>query len=87
MGNMGKEVVIDNFEDIVIVYKTSEDVSTRNTASINNDIDTSDDSSEEDSDEEYMSDGEVVRKNKRGFKQLNNCKRFWKASLMIGNRK
>ena len=48
---------------------------------------TSDDSSDESSDEdtavEYMPDGELVRKKSRGFKQLNNCKRFWKASLMV----
>ena len=30
-----------------------------------------------------MPDGEVMRKKSRGFKQLNNCKRFWKASLML----
>jgi len=50
-------------------------------------IDDTDDSSDESSDEdtavEYMPDGELVRKKSRGFKQLNNCKRFWKASLMV----
>ena len=38
-------------------------------------------SSDEDDVVEYMPDGEVMRKKSRGFKQLNNCKRFWKASL------
>ena len=48
------------------------------------DIDqSSDESSDEDTAVEYMPDGELVRKKSRGFKQLNNCKRFWKASLMV----
>ena len=34
----------------------------------------------EDDTVEYMDDGEPVRKCKRGFKILQNCKRFWKAS-------
>ena len=45
--------------------------------------DSSDESSDEDTAVEYMPDGELVRKTSRGFKQLNNCKRFWKASLMV----
>jgi len=45
--------------------------------------DSSDESSDEDTAIEYMPDGELVRKKSRGFKQLNNCKRFWKASLMV----
>ena len=77
MGNMKKEAVIDKIEDIVL----SKTITSTDTD------DSSEGSSDEESAEEYMSDGEVVRKNKRGFKQLNNCKRFWKASLMIGNRK
>ena len=44
--------------------------------------DSSDESSDEDTAVEYMPDGELVRKKSRGFKQLSNCKRFWKASLM-----
>ena len=40
-------------------------------------------SDEEDNAIEFMPDGEIVRKKSRGFKQLNNCKRFWKASLML----
>ena len=48
------------------------------------DIDeSSNESSEEYTAVEYMPDGELVRKKSRGFKQLNNCKRFWKASLMV----
>lgn len=33
----------------------------------------------EDDTVEYMPDGEVMRKGKKGFKMLNNCKRFWKV--------
>ena len=39
-----------------------------------------DSDSEDDNVVEFMPDGEIVRKKSRGFKQLNNCKRFWKAS-------
>jgi len=42
-----------------------------------------DSDSEDDNVVEFMPDGEIVRKKSRGFKQLNNCKRFWKASLML----
>ena len=51
------------------------------------DDDSFDDSSDEDSDDQFMPDGEVIRKNRRGFKQLNNCRRFWKASLIMGKRR
>lgn len=34
----------------------------------------------EDDTVEFMPDGEVIRKCKKGFKQLNNCKRFWKVT-------
>ena len=36
------------------------------------------------SEDEFMADGERVRKTSRGFKQISNCKRFWKASLLTG---
>ena len=42
--------------------------------------DTEDFTDSEDDTVEYMDDGEPVRKCKRGFKILQNCKRFWKAS-------
>jgi len=42
--------------------------------------DTEDFTDSEDETVEYMDDGEPVRKCKRGFKILQNCKRFWKAS-------
>merc|ERR1711915_358496 len=45
--------------------------------------DSSDESSDEDNAIEYMPDGELIRKKSRGFRQLENCKRFWKASQMV----
>jgi len=45
-----------------------------------NETDTEDFTDSEDDEVEYMDDGEPVRKCKRGFKILQNCKRFWKAS-------
>ena len=36
---------------------------------------------------EYMDDGEEVRERRPGFQDLGNCKRFWKASQLIGTRK
>eukprot|EP00092_Neocalanus_flemingeri_P088561 GFUD01111918.1.p1 GENE.GFUD01111918.1~~GFUD01111918.1.p1 ORF type:complete len:296 (+),score=116.27 GFUD01111918.1:57-944(+) len=66
-----EEVVMDNDRNL---YKDEADVA----------IDSSDESSDEDTAVEYMPDGELVRKKSRGFKQLNNCKRFWKASQMVG---
>ena len=42
------------------------------------------DSETSDSEDEFMADGERVRKTSRGFKQISNCKRFWKASLLTG---
>ena len=50
------------------------------------DREVSDYTSEEESEDEYMSDGEVMRKNSRGFKQLVNCRKFWVASQMMGKR-
>ena len=50
-------------------------------------LDDSEDDSDYDtseSEEEFMPDGERVRKTSRGFKQISNCKRFWKASLLTG---
>ena len=46
------------------------------------DFDIIEDSTDESSDEDTAV-GELVRKKSRGFKQLNNFKRFWKASLMV----
>lgn len=40
--------------------------------------------SEDDDSVEFMDDGEVQRKTVRGFKLLNNCKRFWKATQLMG---
>ena len=90
MGHINQEVVIDNLEDHVMtktsdVYHISDDNITYN----DNDStdDSTDDSSDDDTEEEYMPDGELVRKNTGGFKQLVNCKKFWEASQMLGKRK
>eukprot|EP00092_Neocalanus_flemingeri_P014240 GFUD01015360.1.p1 GENE.GFUD01015360.1~~GFUD01015360.1.p1 ORF type:complete len:296 (+),score=123.47 GFUD01015360.1:90-977(+) len=71
MRHIKEEVVMDNDRNL---YKDEADVAN----------DSSDESSDEDTAVEYMPDGELVRKKSRGFKQLNNCKRFWKASQMVG---
>merc|ERR1712176_400563 len=36
------------------------------------------DSDTSESEDEFMPDGERVRKTSRGFKQISNCKRFWR---------
>ena len=68
-GNIKEEIIIDN-SDKHPQLTLSDDLE-----------DSSDCSSDEDTAVEYMPDGELVRKKSRGFKQLSNCKRFWKASL------
>jgi len=70
--NQTEWILIDNDED------------SETNVRIDNIGDSSDDSSDEDTAVEYMPDGEIVRKKSRGFKQLTNCKRFWKASLNVG---
>ena len=75
MGHIKAEALIDNDADM-IECKSGDALD-----------DSSDESSDEDSAVEFMPNGELVRKKSRGFKQLNNCKRFWKASLMIGKGK
>lgn len=42
------------------------------------------DSDTSESEDEFMPDGERVRKTSRGFKQISNCKRFWRASMLMG---
>merc|ERR1711936_1113221 len=70
--NLKEGILMDNVEGI-------------DTSVMIDDIDdSSDESSDEDTTVEYMPDGEIVRKKSRGFKQLTNCKRFWKASLNVG---
>ena len=87
MGHVHQEVVIDNIDDVVIV-KDNECYAEDIIASTDDDIieDSVDDSSDDDieSEDEYMPDGELVRKNSRGFKQLVYCKKFWLASQMVG---
>ena len=80
---------MDNLEDILVNKNRDVVISNEDLIQSKDDADddSSDDSSDDDTAEEYMPDGEVVRKNSRGFKQLKNCKRFWEASVMIGKRK
>ena len=35
----------------------------------------------------YMDDGEEIREMRPGFKDIGNCKRFWKANQLMGTRK
>jgi len=72
MGKVQTEAVMDN-DEYLETHTGNDDIK-----------DSSDESSDEDTAVEYMPDGELVRKKSRGFKQLNNCKRFWKASLVVG---
>jgi len=47
-------------------------------------VDESDENDFTESEDEFMPDVERVRKTSRGFKQISNCKRFWKASMLMG---
>ena len=76
--NVEEEVVADavvieddDLEDIIREKEAAED-----------DSDYDSDTSE--SEEEFMPDGERIRKTSRGFKQISNCKRFWRASMLMG---
>lgn len=76
---IGNELDQDNFNKLGVNLDEGHDL-------LNGDDDDSSDydsSSDEDNVVEYMPDGEIMRKKSRGFKQLNNCKRFWKASMML----
>ena len=46
--------------------------------------DNDDESDMSESEDEFMPDGERIRKTSRGFKQISNCKRFWRASMLTG---
>ena len=90
-----EEIIVDRGVGAVGKNKGDKEEETNKKRDIMSDIDDGlhtpdyeDDSSDFTSDEEdnaveFMPDGEIVRKKSRGFKQLNNCKRFWKASLML----
>ena len=88
MGHINEVVIIDEVAETKIT-KANNCISEVLITSRGQDVteDSSDDSSNDDSADEYMSDGELVRKNARGFKQLVNCKKFWIASQIIGKRK
>ena len=88
LGHISQDIGIDTFEETFISPKVFE---------INSKVfdhpeknDSTEDKSigdETESEEEFMPDGEPVRKSSRGFKQLVNCKKFWLASQMVGKRR
>ena len=84
--NYSAEVVVESNPDYLITNMKSEMLIDNQNISSKYYLDVDDSSDESSTDEdsavEYMPDGEIVRKKSRGFKQLSNCKRFWKASLM-----
>jgi len=69
----------DNDDDLNKKIVEDEDLGVGDTGD-DSETDTEDFTDSEDDEVEYMDDGEPVRKCKRGFKILQNCKRFWKAS-------
>jgi len=79
--------VIESSEDTadIVVNGDNVDDTVEDTISQIDSIDSDSDESDTDSDDSVMSDGEVMRKNTRGFKLLKNSKRFWKATLMMGH--
>ena len=85
--NLENDIVYNNSK-LVQEDSTSSGVSTDDNTIDTNDQDDefSDDDSDftEESEEEFMPDGERIRKTSRGFKQISNCKRFWKASMLMG---
>jgi len=77
-GEEGDEMADDN-DDVNKKIVEDEDLGVGDTGD-DSETDTEDFTDSEDDEVEYMDDGEPVRKCKRGFKILQNCKRFWKAS-------
>ena len=76
-------IVREHFEEIIQKVVTEEPEAGESEAEKEwSDSETESETSE--SEEEFMADGERVRKTSRGFKQISNCKRFWRASLLTG---
>ena len=88
LGHINQDIGIDTFEDTFISPKVFEITSKVFDNPEKNDS-TEDEISdgETESEDEFMPDGEPVRKSSRGFKQLVNCKKFWLASQMVGKRR
>jgi len=66
----------DNCKDKTVIGDEGLDIHTE----CDSETDSDDFTDSEDDTVEFMPDGEMVRKCKRGFKQLQNCKRFWKVT-------
>lgn len=64
----------ENFKQKLVIDNDSEEPEAEDS-----ETDSEDFTDSEDDTVEYMPDGEVMRKGKKGFKMLNNCKRFWKV--------
>jgi len=73
-----KEVVNDN--DDLSKTRVDDETQVNDEEMSDSETDSSDFTDSEDDTVEYMSDGELMRKSKRGFRQLENCKRFWKVT-------
>ena len=94
--HVSEDFVISNFEavkgetienidtDLCKVASVVEDIPDITKEDDDDDEDSSDESDFTESEDEFMPDGERVRKTSRGFKQISNCKRFWKASMLMG---
>ena len=82
-------LVTDHFEeapkliDTENISETTPDDSVADESCVENQWEDSEtDSETSESEDEFMADGERVRKISRGFKQISNCKRFWKVSML-----
>ena len=73
---------LDEEEEVRVVIDEDDLEDTIREAATEDDSDYDSDTSE--SEDEFMPDGERVRKTSRGFKQISNCKRFWRASMLMG---
>ena len=73
---------LDEEEEVRVVIDEDDLEDTIREEATEDDSDYNSDTSE--SEDEFMPDGERVRKTSRGFKQISNCKRFWRASMLMG---
>ena len=73
---------LDEEEEVRVVIDEDDLENTIREEPTEDDSDYNSDTSE--SEDEFMPDGERVRKTSRGFKQISNCKRFWRASMLMG---
>ena len=88
-GHINEDIgIIDNFEDTFEcpkVFDMKSKVFDKPEKNDSTEDESSDDETE--SEDEFMPDGEPVRKSSRGFRQLVNCKKFWLASQMVAKRR